>query len=51
LIDSPPRNKMMIEITIANAGLRRNWENMFPRESGGVPYFSTGKRWLFRVIF
>ena len=28
LMDNPPRNKMMIEMTIANAGLRRNCENM-----------------------
>ena len=51
LIDNPPRNKMMIEITIANAGRRRNCENMVPRESGWFPYFSTGKRLLFRVVF
>ena len=33
LIESPPRNKMMIEITIASAGRWRNLENMIQGES------------------
>ena len=37
LIDSMPRNTMMIEITIASAGLRRNCENMVLDESAGCP--------------
>jgi hypothetical protein len=33
LIDNPPKNRMMIEITIANAGLWRNFANIVP---GGI---------------
>ncbi len=49
VIDNPPRNRMMIEITIASAGRWRNFENMLLSESGrvrtrNVPYSA----WYFR---
>ena len=50
VIDNPPRNKMMIEMTIANAGLWRNLENMVLGESGGCPGAIEHAQ-LFRMIF
>src|SRR5579859_4116688 len=38
LIDNPPRNKMMIEMTIANAGLWRIFENIVFRGFRWFPY-------------
>src|SRR5580698_5862775 len=41
-IDSPPRNKMMTEMTIDNTGRWRNCENMVVRQSAWFPYFLPG---------
>src|SRR6185437_9131089 len=50
LMDNPPRNKMMIEITIASAGRRRNCANMLLREPDCYPCFGTGKVTIRRGI-
>ena len=51
LIDNPPKNRMIVEITIANTGRRRNHENMILSPPGWLYYFSTEKRSLFRMEF
>src|SRR6185312_8200605 len=50
LIPSTPRNKRMMEMTIANAGRRRIFENMTEQRRCNQ-WHNAGERLLFRVEF